>query len=109
MAHARTGELSSLPFTIEFTESALDDLAVFATHEQRRLLDRIAIQLAHEPVAETRNRKPLEPNTLGDWELRVGAFRVFYDVDQIEAIVKVKAVGRKEHNKLYIRRREYTL
>ncbi|HWB10585.1 MAG TPA: type II toxin-antitoxin system RelE/ParE family toxin [Pirellulales bacterium] len=98
-----------MPFTVEFTESALDDLAVFAAHEQRRILDRIAIQLPHQPVVETRNRKPLDANALSEWELRVGPFRVFYDVDGTDAIVKVKAVGRKEHNKLYIRGEEYTL
>ena len=96
-----------MAFTVEFTESALDDLAVFAVHEQKR--NRIAIQLSHQPVTETRNRKPVEPNALGEWELRIGPFRVFYDVDATQAIVKIKAVGRKEHNKLYIRRKEYTL
>lgn len=99
----------TMPFTVDFAPSAADDLAVFEKHEQTRILDRIAIQLPHQPMVETRNRKPLEPNSLGEWEFRIGKFRVFYDVDEACAAVKVKAVGCKEHNKLYIRRKEYLL
>ncbi|HET6880415.1 MAG TPA: type II toxin-antitoxin system RelE/ParE family toxin [Pirellulales bacterium] len=98
-----------MPFTLEFTQSALDDLAVFEKRDQVRILDRVGIQLTNQPIAETRSRKPLEPNALAEWELRIGGFRVFYDVNEAEAIVKVKAVGCKEHNKLYIRRKEYKL
>ena len=98
-----------MPFVVEFTQSALDDLAVLEKRAQTRILDRIAIQVPHQPKIETRNRKPLAPNALSDWELRVGKFRVFYDVDEPQGIVKIKAVGHKEHNKLYIRLKEYKL
>ncbi|HUY33053.1 MAG TPA: hypothetical protein VMV69_09750 [Pirellulales bacterium] len=98
-----------MPFTIDFTESALDDLAFFKTHDQTRIFDQIDVQLSHQPMIETLKRKPLDPNTLGDWELRIGEFRVFYDIDVVEAAVKVKAVGRKEHNVLSIRGKEYPL
>jgi len=98
-----------VPFTVNFTDSALEDLAVFAKHDQTRILDRVAIQLVPQPTTETRNRKPLEANSLAEWELRVGAFRVFYDVENDGAAVKVKAVGRKEHNKLFVRDKEYRL
>ena len=61
------------------------------------------------PGTETRHRKPLEPNELAEWEVRIGAYRVFYDVDTTEATVKIKAVGSKLHNTLTIREREYSL
>ncbi len=77
--------------------------------EQSLLLDAIRDQLAHEPLGETRNRKPLRPNPLAPWELRVGPLRAFYDVrtqeQELEApadVVYVLAVGKKERNVLRI-------
>jgi len=51
----------------------------------------------------------LRPNDLSAWELRVDRCRVFYDVSAEEATVTVKAVGWKEHNRLFIRGREFQL
>lgn len=96
-------------FILDFTDSALEDLGFFKKYEQALILDQLDIQLRYEPTTETRNRKSLEPNPLGEWELRIGAYRVFYDTDAVEARVKVKAIGYKEHNTLYIRRKEYTI
>ena len=94
-------------FDIELTESALEDLRFLKKFEQRFVLDAIEAQLTAEAEVETRNRKPLRPNELSTWELRVGAFRVFYDIEGSE--VRIKAVGWKEHNRLMIRGREFTL
>jgi mRNA-degrading endonuclease RelE of RelBE toxin-antitoxin system len=44
----------------------------------------------------------LEDNPLAPWELRVGDFRVFYDVDREGATVVVVAIGQKSHNRLRI-------
>lgn len=57
----------------------------------------------------TWNRKPLRPNDISTWELRIGQRRVFYDVDTEDNVVTVKAVGWKEHNKLFIRGKEFEL
>jgi mRNA-degrading endonuclease RelE of RelBE toxin-antitoxin system len=53
----------------------------------------------------------LGENELSDWELRVQKFRVFYDVviEEDRRTVKIKAVGHKEHNTLYIGGREVRL
>jgi mRNA-degrading endonuclease RelE of RelBE toxin-antitoxin system len=96
-------------FAIELTDSAQDDLRFFRRFDQTILMDAIDGQLQHQPATETRHRKPLEPNDLGQWELRVGKFRVFYDVETTESVVAVKAIGLKEHNKLFIRGKEYKL
>ena len=58
---------------------------------------------------ETRNRKPLRAHPLGEWELRVDKFRVFYDIDTENETVLVKAVGAKIGNKLFIRGKEFPL
>lgn len=92
-----------------FTESAFEDLRFLKKAEQNVILDAIEQRLATEPLVETRNLKPLRPNDLSSWEARVGAHRVFYDVDEGSQTVTIKAVGWKEHNKLFIRGKEYQL
>jgi mRNA-degrading endonuclease RelE of RelBE toxin-antitoxin system len=96
-------------FELEFTASALEDLGCFKKAEQNLILNDIEASLRYEPLAETRHRKPLRPNDLSAWELRVGNFRVFYDVDDEEKIVLIKAIGYKKHNVLYIRGRRFEL
>jgi mRNA-degrading endonuclease RelE of RelBE toxin-antitoxin system len=93
-------------YDVEFTEDAIDDLRSLRKHEQATILDAIDQQLVHEPLTETRNRKPLRANDLSQWELRVNRFRIFYDVAEPDTLVVVKAVGWKEHNTLHLRGRE---
>ena len=87
-------------YDIDLTPEALDDLKALRKADQVAITDRIEAQLTEEPQAETRNKKPMKPNKLAKWELRIGRFRVFYDVEG-EGVVKVKAIGWKEHNRLY--------
>ncbi|HEV2854595.1 MAG TPA: type II toxin-antitoxin system RelE/ParE family toxin [Thermoanaerobaculia bacterium] len=94
-------------FRIEFTEGAIDDLSFLGKSEQRYVRDALKLQLMAEPHVRTRNRKPLRPNELATWELRIDAFRVFYDIDG--GTVRVRAVGWKEHNRLMIRGQEFKL
>ena len=63
----------------------------------------------HNAAEETRHRKLLRENPLADWELRVGRFRVFYDVDAANRLVRVLAVGVKAGNKLLIGGEEVAL
>ncbi|MEK7312358.1 MAG: type II toxin-antitoxin system RelE/ParE family toxin [Chloroflexota bacterium] len=55
------------------------------------------------------SRKRLRPNDVAEWELRVGRFRVFYDVREEVKVVRVEAVGHKDGNKLFIQGEEYEL
>ncbi len=96
-------------FTLDITESARDDLAFLKPFAQRRILDAIDRQLIHAPLTPTRQRKHLRPNDLSRWALRVGKYRIFYDVEEEPGLVRVKAVGWKEHNRLFIRGKEYRL
>lgn len=66
-----------MKWKIEFSGRALSHLKAFKRFEQKLLLDEIVQQLGREPDVPTRNRKLLRTNPLADWELRVGAFRVF--------------------------------
>ncbi len=56
----------------------------------------------HQRNEVTRNRKPLEQNPLAPWELRIGDFRVFYDVRPTDNLVVIVAVGKKVRNILRI-------
>jgi mRNA-degrading endonuclease RelE of RelBE toxin-antitoxin system len=96
-------------FEVEVSESALEDLQFLKKAERNVVFDALQDQLATEPLKQTRNRKPLRANELSAWEMRVGAFRVFDDVDEEASKVTVRAEGCKEHNKLYIRGEEYKL
>jgi mRNA-degrading endonuclease RelE of RelBE toxin-antitoxin system len=96
-------------FEIEFTPEAIDDLKSFRKSEQQSVFDQINEQLFYEPMADTRNRKKLRPNDVAEYELRVGRFRVFYDVDEQAKTVKIEAVGYKEGSRLFIHGREYSL
>src|SRR5438094_752977 len=96
-------------FDVVFTESALADLRFLKKAGQKVVLAAIEQQLVREPLVQTRNRKPLRPNDLSSWEARIGSHRVFYDVDEVARKVTIKAMGWKEHNKLFIRGKEFTL
>jgi len=61
-------------------------------------------------VVETTNRKPLRPNPVAPWELRVGDLRIFYEVSaETPPTVDILAVGRKDGNILRIAGEEIKL
>ena len=76
-------------------------LAGLRAFERVRILDEIEDQLTEQPTQETRNKKllpglkPPWEQELPVWELRVGEYRVFYDVDDAEQVVTVRAIRRK--------------
>ena len=96
-------------FAIRFTPEAIEDLRCYVKPDRKRIVDGIESSLKHEPGRETRNNKKLRPNRLAERELRVGRFRVFYDVDERGALVKIEAVGHKRGNRLYVQGEEFQL
>lgn len=87
----------------------MSHLVRYKKHESPSIFSAIKRQLPFQPTQETRNRKKLRENALADWELRIQHFRVFYDVDLDDKIVRIVAVGHKQHNKLYIADQEFSL
>lgn len=69
----------------------------------------VETQLRHSPTAETRNRRPMRPNPIAPWELRIGHLRVYYDVIEEEATVKVGAVGIKQRNRVLLGKEVFEL
>jgi mRNA-degrading endonuclease RelE of RelBE toxin-antitoxin system len=92
-------------FAIEYAESVADDLAALRPFERNQVLDRVEEQLTHQPTQETRNKKrlvglkPPWEHVEPVWELRVGEYRVFYDVDEGANQVVVRAIKRKPPHK----------
>lgn len=88
-------------FAIELAAEALLELQRLRATDQRRVVDAVEKQLAHEPTKATRRRKlligilPPWEQVRPVWQLRVGDFRVFYDVDADARVVVVRSVRRK--------------
>jgi mRNA-degrading endonuclease RelE of RelBE toxin-antitoxin system len=88
-------------FEDRFAEGVEDDLRKIRIYYRNQIFDAIEEQLVHEPSGRTRNRKLLEnlipPRQMVApiWELRVGEYRVFYDISETESVVYVRAVRRK--------------
>ncbi len=96
-------------FRIEFTPEALADLRSLRRYDQEQIVGGIEGQLPHQAMELSRNRKRLRPNQLAEWELRIEDFRVFYDVDVDEALVKIEAIGYKQGSRLFVHGEEYEL
>ncbi|HUE71527.1 MAG TPA: hypothetical protein VMP01_11645 [Pirellulaceae bacterium] len=98
-----------MPYVIVYSPEVVQHLAALTKAQQVQVLDQVQAQLTHQPTLPTRRRKFLRPNSLAQWELRIGNLRVFYDVEESAsesqenpAVVSVKAVGIKERNVLRI-------
>ena len=99
-----------MPYTVEFAQSVERHLRVLTAPERTTILDAIGRQLRHEPLKETRHRKPLRPNPVAPWELRVGQLRVFYEVAGADSgVVRILSVGRKRRSVLLIGDKEIRL
>jgi mRNA-degrading endonuclease RelE of RelBE toxin-antitoxin system len=83
-------------FRVLLRPEALDDVNRFRAHDRTRILDEIRRHLTAAPGASTARTKELR---LADGrrirQLRVGEYRVFYDVDAETKTVVVRHVRRK--------------
>ncbi len=92
-------------YAVEYAEAVAEDLKGVRAHDRSRVLDKIEEQLRHAPTQETRNKKVvagLKPPWEHEgpvWELRVGGYRVFYDVDEDAQTVVIRAIRWKPPHK----------
>lgn len=88
-------------YEIRFAAGVAGDLRELRARERRRILDEVGRKLAHQPTTPTKHIKQLRKlvppfeSVPPIWQLRVGDFRVFYDVDEAGRRVFVRAVRRK--------------
>ena len=91
-----------MEYRISLTESAQGDIAHLEAHEQRIIVAGIIAHLKADAERRTRKKKPLRPNPMAPWELRLDRYRAFSPVEAGNT-VKIVAVGHKKHNDLFIR------
>lgn len=88
-----------MTYRVDFAADVYKQLRGLTAGQRALVFEAIEKQLRHEPFVETRNRKPLRPNPIASWELRVREIRIFYDVVSEEHDrVRILAIGTKEGN-----------
>ena len=99
-----------LRYALSFAPEAIEHLAAIESKYHGLLRRTIREQLTQTPTGESRNRKPLRPNPIAPWELRVGDLRIFYEVAASPAsVVHILAVGIKDRNIVRIGGQEFQL
>lgn len=99
-----------MAYRIEYSPATDEHLQVLTARQRAMVFDAVDDQLTHEPAVETRNRKPMRPNPLAPWELRLGELRVYYEIaEDPEQIVTIVAVGLKDRNRVLIGGKEIKL
>jgi mRNA-degrading endonuclease RelE of RelBE toxin-antitoxin system len=92
-----------LAYRIVYSPDAENHLRALTARQRATVLDTVDVQLAHQPAVETKNRKPMLPNPLASWELRIGKLRVYYDIEEwVEDVVYIIAIGIKKRNRVWI-------
>ena len=90
-------------YRIEYAPEVEEHFRALTAREAATVLDRVPRHLSHEPTRGTRNRKLLEGAPFAPWELRIGHLRVYFDVEEEpERVVKIRAVGVKDRNRVLI-------
>ncbi len=83
-------------FEIQYAAFAADDIRGLRAFDQRKILEAIEEHLAHEPQRMSRSRiKAMEQPFWSQFRLRVGDFRVYYDVDEGNRAVNVLRIVKK--------------
>lgn len=101
-------------FALSFAPEVIEHLNVIERKYHLLIQKTLDEQLVYEPDHRTRNRKPVEQPApfAATWELRFGPgnrIRVFYDVDRIEHVVWILAIGVKARERLFIGGEEFKL
>jgi mRNA-degrading endonuclease RelE of RelBE toxin-antitoxin system len=97
-------------FVIEYSPDTERHLQALTVRTRSTILDGVDEQLSHEADVETKNRKPMRPNPVAPWELRIGELRVYYDIeyDPVPKVL-IRAVGIKTRSIVRIGGKEIQL
>ncbi len=74
------------PFTVQLTPSFLRDLEALPRKEQKRIVAALE-RLESEPFGPPPHVKKLKGEGVGEWRLRVGVYRVRYDVVRHDVVL----------------------
>jgi mRNA-degrading endonuclease RelE of RelBE toxin-antitoxin system len=99
-----------MPFEIDVTQEAELDLDTLRPYYCRQILDGIETYLRHTPTQESRSRiKSLRLLDSPAFRLRIGDFRVYYDVDETTRTVTILRVLSKKVSLRYLAEMEKDL
>lgn len=98
-----------MKYDIELSRAAEGHLDDLSAYDRKVVIDAMEKHLSYQPMKPTRNRKQMRSNPMATWELRIGKFRVLYNVVEDQVIVVVVALAVKEGNKFIIGGEEYDL
>jgi hypothetical protein len=95
------------PFTIIYAPIIRVHLRAIEAKHYSLIRTTIEKRLSYDPAVSIRNRKPLKRPAFFEatWELRFepgNRFRVFYDIDQMQHVVAILAIGIKRGSRLLI-------
>jgi mRNA-degrading endonuclease RelE of RelBE toxin-antitoxin system len=97
-------------YRVEYSPDTLDHFQFLTRFQQVTVLDMVEKKLPFLPDRESKNRKPMRPNPIAPWELRIGTLRVYYDImEEPEPVVYIRAIGIKDRNKIRIGNEVITL
>ena len=92
-----------MPYEIEFASAVEEHMKALTARQRAVVFAGIETQLMNQPALATRNRKPMRPNPLAAWELRLGDLRVYYRVaEEPKKVVQIAAVGVKRREQIWI-------
>jgi len=95
-----------MAFEIEVTQEAESDVDKIRPFYRRQILDAVESHLQHTPTRTSRSRiKRLRSFQSPEYRLRIGEFRVFYDVDEAKRRVTVLRILSKEEAAKYLEER----
>lgn len=94
-------------FQIVVSHSAERDIGFLPAFARRIVLDGIELHLRDQPTSTSRRIKDMRPDPVAGWELRLGDYRILYDVDNASYVVSVQVVGEKVGNRLIVQGKEY--
>lgn len=90
-------------YDVIFTPVARDHLQRMTARQRAIVLDGVARRLTWQSDVETRNRKLRRTSQPPLWELRIGPFRVYFELeDSPQPVVYILAVGVKRRNRVYV-------
>jgi len=83
-------------YAIRWVEDAKAELRLLRVFHSRILAAAVEDQLRHEAEVETNHRKPLLSPVVAlpdaTWELRVGAYRVFYCIEEGQTVTVLRVI-----------------
>lgn len=88
-----------MPYLIELTAEAEEDLKSFRKSDRVKILDAIAEHLTHEPAKHSKSRiKQLRLGTKPPYRLRIDDYRAYYDIFDDMQVVVIYGIVAKIHS-----------